>query len=201
MSEKIIWHRLNPEALEYCMDVGRKRDIYRNAQGAINRRVGGHDTTPTNQLGVKGEYAFAAILGLRLPTASPAGADPGWDYQLSRFRIDVKTNGSLRRKDLLTPKGRGELDKDRVDIAVLACTASLEDPWVGLVGWIGVDSYLKQRTFHSLEVKRDGKPTKVPTYIVPQRFLNEIETLPGWPQDVTKAIPAPAYQSEQNRLL
>lgn len=203
MSEKVVWHYLKPTALDYCMKTGLRRDILRKAAGHFNRKVGAHDTTRTNQIGLKGEYAFAAECGLALPTAGQP--DPGYDFMLGRYRIDVKTNGTLKYKNLLCPDdGKSAFTQKKCDIVLAAGTADLNDPWVCLIGWISVASWEKQKQHHLLMVlENDGSRRPVPTWIIRQELLNEMADLPSWPGKTTPR-PAPPYQKpegEQNPLL
>lgn len=197
MSERadIVWDRLSPEELEYCEAVGAQRNRLRIAAGHRNRVANPERAEFFNIIGVKGEFAFAAKCGLHYPTAGQP--DDRYDFKLSRYRIDVKTNATLRHKNLLVPNDRfSPPEPHQCDILLLAGTSGIEDPWVGLIGWISVASWLKVR-----RAMLWGKD-KRSTFVVPQERLNPIHNLPGWP--LQAPTPAPAYQNaegDQKRLL
>ncbi len=198
----IVWEYLTPEDIEYCKITGLQRQIYREQGGNRNRAPTG-DGTPEqkrnrailhNQIGVKGELAFANRTGLAIPTAG--NYDPRCDFHLGKWRLDIKTNGSLFTKHLLVADDRGSPpDPAKTDILVLAATKDLDEPWVGLIGWIGVDSWFRQRT------RMLWGKTKRPTFVIPQDRLNPITTLPSWPIDGPPKPDIKPDEGEQNRLL
>jgi len=190
----IVWDYLVPEDLEYCKAIGARRNALRVAAGNRNRVKDLQRAVFFNQIGVKGEFAFASRTGLRPPTAG--AFDDRVDFTLGRFRIDVKTNATLRHKHLLVrDDGRSPPDPSRTDILVLAGTKDLDDPWVCLVGWISVDSWYKQR-----KAVRWGKD-KSPTFIITQDRLYPMTTLPSWPIEGPPKPDINPPDFEQNRLL
>lgn len=209
MSElsEIFWYYNSAEDLAYIMQTGIRRQVNRVADGSDrnNRRVENINPYYANQLGVKGEYAMAMAAGLPLPTAGKA--DPGYDFVLGKWRGDAKCNGR-NRKDLLIRQDRpgAEPDPSRVDFLLVTCTPSLDDPWVGIVGWVAIDTYKARRQFHKLTVDGHdgGEKLVIPTWVVLQKDLNSLDTLPGWPHRKAAAPKPPPYQSppaDQKRLL
>lgn len=196
MSEKVVWHRLTPEELEWAWHVGERRAAAkptRNLEGAV----------AAAQMTVKVEYAYRNLLGQPAPAIN---TPHGYSYDLGRHRILIRANGRIAIKDLRCPTGKGELRPENFDIVLLGVTKGVEDPWVGLVGWCASDSYVRWRRRMPVDVGKDANGKKRPPVemlVVARDHLNEIELLPGWPAEV-KAYPAPAYQNaegQQNRLL
>jgi hypothetical protein len=149
-----------PEQQRQYEIIGGLRQDWAVRHGLSDMRRADANSKEVHIVGTKGEGRFARAFGLAQPAAR--GVDPGIDFRIAGFTVDVKTTVGfgLNLIARMEPKA---------DVLVLAETPSLESLEVRLVGWIPRDLFLWCGRYEDLG---HGK-----TWRYMREFLFKLETL------------------------